>query len=829
MERRLLTFIVASTAFFFVYISLRMMFVPPEKLAPANQAVAELDPNAEDAAAVDSEADPADTPAVAPQDSGDAGDSAAEASDDLPARPTRGEWVTLGSMDPAANYFMLVTLNSRGAGIERIELTERTKPTKRYPEGKLKYRRVDTYSGYLGYFAGEPTTTIDGVRVNVVGPGTPAAMATGDDGSTGIKVDDVIIAIGGTLVASEREIRDALAKSKPGQEVTVEVVRGAVSGDDESGPGSEINFKATLSEHPLDLIRLAKTGGDDQVAGNLNRLSSLLTLGKVNRKNIPKGEQSIGGLVDPAGMIWDVSEQPEDATSVNFTVGLSDTEMKAVGGEAVALTRSYALAPETYIIDTSIKIDNQGETEQQLAYRLEGFNGVTLEGWWYSNKISPNWGGSAARDVIYKTGSEGHELISGYTLLKKARNTPEDADQNIFAEDQSEQARNLSYIGVDAQYFDVAYIPPGTDASMTSFRRATANIIADPALIQKHKDRAVNTSFYLDSNVQSVAPGASIRQDLRIFAGPKEAELLAQHGLSKAAYYGWFWFIAQPLGELLHWLYWLVGNYAVAIILLTVLVRGAMFPLSRKAAVNAQRMQELAPELKKIGEKYKDDMEGRLKAQRALQQRVGFNPMAGCLPMFMQLPIFVGLYRSLSVDIELRQAAVSPSMNWASNLASPDQMLYWGDWMWGYMSGRGNGWLGPYFNILPLVVMVLFLLQQKMFMPPATDEQTAMTQKMMSWMTLVMGLFFFRVPAGLCLYFVTSSLWGICERIIVKKTLPAGKHFDAAALATADGAPVEATNSKSLAERIRDRVAQPEPTIERPSKRKRPGGGKKKK
>ena len=77
-----------------------------------------------------------------------------------------------------------------------------------------------------------------------------------------------------------------------------------------------------------------------------------------------------------------------------------------------------------------------------------------------------------------------------------------------------------------------------------------------------------------------------------------------------------------------------------------------------------------------------------------------------------------------------------------------------------YFSGRGTGWLGPYFNILPVFVVVLFLTQQKMFMPPATDEQTAMTQKVMGFMTLFMGLFFFRVPAGLCLYFIASSSVG---------------------------------------------------------------------
>jgi YidC/Oxa1 family membrane protein insertase len=268
-----------------------------------------------------------------------------------------------------------------------------------------------------------------------------------------------------------------------------------------------------------------------------------------------------------------------------------------------------------------------------------------------------------------------------------------------------------------------------------------------------------------------------------------------------------------------------------------------MFPLSRKAAVNAQRMQELAPELKKITEKHKDDMEARIKAQRELQQRVGFNPMAGCLPMFLQLPIFIGLYRTLSVDIELRQAAFASWTTWASNLAAPDMLAYWGDWMWGYMSGRGTGWLGPYFNILPMIVVVLFLAQQKMFMPPATDEQTAMTQKMMNYMTLIMGLFFFRVPAGLCIYFITSSLWGICERILVKRTLPKTPHFDQLVLegnVVADNTNGESNKKavaptsdsviegKSWSDKLRDRINPETPAAPLPRDRKRPAGGGKK-
>ncbi len=819
MERSLFTFIIAATAFFFVYMTLRVMFVPP----PPPPAVEEL---------ADGEVvDPENVDSVASNDSDSSDETVPEAnagdgSEEKPKARSAQRWMTLGSMDASTGHNMLVTLSNKGGGVERIELTERR------DGGGLKYRRVDVRHGYLGYFAGGSVMDVDGVLVNVVGPGTPADAA-------GVQVGDVIVAIGGQVIVSRNDIEAALLKTKPGDQISVEVLRtaAAAAGDDEADEdagnaaaptrGPPVTLTATLTEHPLDLIRLARDGGADQVVGNLSRLSCLMTLGQVNRKRIITGQRGISGLSDPTELNWEYAgrDTPEKSEA-SFTLDLSAAEMEPIGGQPVRLSRRYSLVPGSYVIDMSVQVENTGTQPQDLAYRLEGANGLTLEGWWYSNKISPNFGGAAARDVVYRTAAEGHELISGYDLLKKAKNEPEKPDQSIFAPDASEEARDLKYIGVDAQYFDVGYIPAAGETSLSGFRRATANVVADPSKIERHKERAVNVSFFLDSSVATVGPGKAIRKDLQLFAGPKQPELLAKHGLGDSIYYGWFALFARLLAGLLHILSG-VGNYAVAIIILTVIVRGAMFPLSRKAAVNAQRMQELAPELKKIADQYKDDMEGRLKAQRELQQRVGFNPLAGCLPMFLQLPIFIGLYRALSVDIELRQEAVSSSTAWASNLAGPDMFLYWGDWLWDYLSGRGTGWLGPYFNILPVIVVTLFLAQQKMFMPPATDEQTAMTQKMMTVMTMMMGLFFFRVPAGLCIYFITSSLWGICERILVKKTLPKTPHFDASVIEGTATA-TDKKKSPSLTDRIREQVTKPEEPAERPNKRRRPPNKKKK-
>lgn len=831
MERRLLTFIVASTAFFFIYISLRQLLVPPPppEAPQAQQAEQEAiqPPAADGEDAGEAGAPESDEPSelVASEEDGAAEPAAPGAAD----RPEQPQWVTLGSMDPASGYLMLITLNSRGGGIERIELTAREE------DGGFKYRRVDVRDGYLGYFAGEPASEVNGVQVNVVGPGTPAAnaLAEQDGVPDGLTAGDVIIEVDGIRVSNPAEIEAVLDKTEPGDEVKVKVRRPQTGDDSETPPESksfgELRFTATLTHHPLDLVRLAESGGPDQIPGNLSRLSCLLTLSNVDGASIAAGERSIEGFDDPAYLVWDVEKTAAgEVEAAEFQIELSESEMAAIGGEPVRLRHRYALAPNTYAIDMTVQVDNLAEETQQLAYRLEGLNGLTLEGWWYSNKISPHFGGAAARDIVYKTAAQGHELVSGYELLEQARDETQSGDRAIFAPDSAGTARQLRYIGVDAQYFTTAYVPPAGEPALENFRRAAGWVVADPEVVPENQERAVNSSFYLDSSLAQVPAGQSIRQDLRIYAGPKRPEVLESYGLGELVYYGWFGPVAILLGNLLHLLYYIVGNYAIAIILLTVLVRAAMFPLSRKAAVNAQRMQELAPELKKIAEKYKDDMEGRLKAQRELQQRVGFNPMAGCLPMFLQLPIFIGLYRALSVDIELRQAALSEATSWASNLAGPDMLVYWGGWLWEYLSGRGTGWLGPYFNILPMLVVVLFLAQQKMFMPPPTDEQQAMTQKVMSYMTLLMGLFFFRVPAGLCIYFITSSIWGICERIIVKKTVPEKQHFDRAVLeGTATKA--NARSSSSLAERLRQQLAPGEPPATPPSKRKRPPTGKKKK
>jgi YidC/Oxa1 family membrane protein insertase len=245
------------------------------------------------------------------------------------------------------------------------------------------------------------------------------------------------------------------------------------------------------------------------------------------------------------------------------------------------------------------------------------------------------------------------------------------------------------------------------------------------------------------------------------------------HSLKDIVYYGLALFgaVARAMLGILHFFYSIVGNYGIAIVMLTVLVRGAMFPISFKQTQNMARMQALKPEMDRITEKYKTDMQKRSQAIQELYRKHKINPLGGCLPVFLQLPIFIGLYRALMVDVELRMSPLfSSAIHWCSNLAAPDMFLNWSPVMPDFInSGMGIFGLGPYLNILPLVTVALFLVTQKMAMPEPTNEQAVMQQKMMKYMTLFMGLLFYKVASGLCLYFIASSLWGIAERKLLPK------------------------------------------------------------
>jgi YidC/Oxa1 family membrane protein insertase len=181
-----------------------------------------------------------------------------------------------------------------------------------------------------------------------------------------------------------------------------------------------------------------------------------------------------------------------------------------------------------------------------------------------------------------------------------------------------------------------------------------------------------------------------------------------------------------------------------------------MFPLSRKQAIAAKKMQELQPLMKELQEKYKDDKERATKETFALYKKHGVNPVSGCLPALIQLPIFVGLWQALNNSVHLRHA----SFLYIRDLAAPDML---------FRFPTELPFVGEYFNLLPFLVVALMLVQTKLFSPPATTPEAEAQQKMMKYMMIFMAFMFYKVPSGLGIYFITSSLWQISERLLLPK------------------------------------------------------------
>jgi len=313
------------------------------------------------------------------------------------------------------------------------------------------------------------------------------------------------------------------------------------------------------------------------------------------------------------------------------------------------------------------------------------------------------------------------------------------------------------------------------------------------------------------SKILPLEPGKKVVHKYLLYHGPSKVRLLADfagdkdkevdgelvkrycdtlHLRTLTDYHGWLaskiplmWMWSDVLitttgwmHGLLYYLHLLVRNYGLTIMLLTVLVRGSMFPISRRSALLSQRMQALAPEIKKMQEKYKNDPQAKTAAVMELYRKHGVNPFGSCLPMLLQMPFFLGLYYCLQESIHFRLAGFL----WIDNLAAPDMLVRWGNGIPiisdpDNMSGSFFSflYLGPYFNLLPVIAVTLMLMQQKLMTPPPADEQQEMQQKMMKYMFVFIGIMFYKVAAGLCVYFIVSSLWGLCERKMLPKRAPA--------------------------------------------------------
>ncbi len=733
------------------------------------------------------------------------------ANSEVPAPPdVPATWHTLGSFRNDAGYRLVVTLTSKGAGVERVELVEQSKP------GRFKYRSLAHRGGYLGYLAGQEEK--EGLRIQSIAEGSPAFLAESktEKSGSGLLPGDLLTSVDDIEVRSEADLDRYLAKQKPRETVQIKVLR--KNGEQEP---TALTFAVTLSEAPLDIIR-----DDDfpleEIPGNLARQSLMTTLAKVDDTEAIPGNMTIPGLEATLEGNW-LSKliEVENGTGVEFTLPLQSYLAGAGIKANLELVKRYRLykanskadgklTPQSaaYHLDVESVVRNLDDSKHEVAVRQEGPTGLTLEAWWYAIKLSQSFSAAGARDVMMARGTSPHEIITRRDIQEYARSHPAQPDNSFFGPDYPLDKRSFRYLGVDQQYFSAVMLPhPDSPNVLEGLSQGATRAIADMTKSKTYKDIGTNVGFWFDCSAKTLEPKDEFRQRYQVYLGPKDPTLLEAYGLGESVYYGWaiFGFVAKPLSFFLHTFYGIVQNYGIAIMMLTVLVRSCMFPLSRRAAIMGQRMQEMQPEMKRINELYKDDMTKRGQEMQALYKKYKLNPMASCLPVFVQIPIFIGLYRCVSTDIELRQQSLIPGLDWCSNLAGPDMLGSFPSWMPDFIAGKGTGWFGPYFNLLPIITIALFIVQQKVLMPKATDEQTRMTQQMMMFMTVFMGVLFFKVPAGLCIYFITSSIWSLIERRLIKKYIPA-------VVPSTDIAPIiSSSNSPSNSSNLRPRASSKPP------------------
>jgi YidC/Oxa1 family membrane protein insertase len=340
----------------------------------------------------------------------------------------------------------------------------------------------------------------------------------------------------------------------------------------------------------------------------------------------------------------------------------------------------------------------------------------------------------------------------------------------------------IAWVGTASVYFNAILRPVPADAQKPvadSYREVKAE-----ALTTDGDASSRPILITLQTAPQTIQPGGRLSFADELFLGPKQRSLLGlpyyadpprsydttlviTSGICAACTWDW---LIRILVQILAAFHVVLRDWGLAIIGLVVLVRAILHPITKRSQVSMLKMQKLGPEMERLRKKFGDDKEGYSKAAWELQKTQGFTPVLGCLPMFLQMPIWIALWQALQTTFELRQAPFLNGWTWIHDLAQPDKLITFGRTVtlfWGlHFSG---------INVLPLLLAVMFYLQQKLTpKPPAQTPEQEQQQKMMLWMSVALfPLFLYNGPAGLNIYILTSTLIGVIESKIVRDHIKA--------------------------------------------------------
>jgi len=310
------------------------------------------------------------------------------------------------------------------------------------------------------------------------------------------------------------------------------------------------------------------------------------------------------------------------------------------------------------------------------------------------------------------------------------------------------------WLGITDKYWLTALVPDQQSQVTATFRH---NLVEGQDRYQ---------TDYLRPTV-TVQPGESVEVTDRLFAGAKEVNLLdryqEQYGIplfDRAVDFGWFYFLTKPIFHVLHFFYVWTGNYGVAILLLTLLVKILFFPLANKSYRAMSKMKKLQPEMMRLREQYGDDKMRLNQELMGLYKKEQVNPMSGCLPIIVQIPVFFALYKVLFVSIEMRHA---PFFGWVQDLSAPDPTSIFN--LFGLIPWDPPGFL--MIGIWPLLMGATMLLQTKLNPQPADPIQA----RVMMLLPLMFIFLFATFPAGLVIYWTWNNVLSIAQQWVIMRRM----------------------------------------------------------
>ena len=474
-----------------------------------------------------------------------------------------------------------------------------------------------------------------------------------------------------------------------------------------------------------------------------------------------------------------------------------------------------AKAPPQYEMRLKIEFTGAAETVEKVAYIMSGPSALPIEG--------GRGGKPTAVCGSWNSGKVDVKPVEGKDI-KRIEALP--ATDSNFA------GTSMAWVGEMDKYFAVIMIPQPPSLDGTFAAGAETVWYRVPGAPGSQTDQAVPGVRVLSKELP-VAGGTTAASEFAIYVGPKDDGLLAQlyGNLGLTQLITWAFpccfvplpglaYLSKFLVLVLEMFYALVGNYGWAIILLVVALRVALHPVTKWSTRSMTEMQKMAPMMQEIREKYADDKQ---QMQEEMQKIGGMKMLGGCLPMFIQMPIWLALYSALGAAIQLRHASFLPA-GWLpqgslflQDLSAPDMLVHWQTpfflpgtdipilgWVLGAIQGMLTGGVGGLtsFNILPILMGLSMYLQQKITpQPPSTNPQAGQQKMMMNFMSLFLALVLYSAPAGLNLYMATSTFLGVIEQRHIKKQLAEAEKVKAAALATGAAEPEPAKQVSRLSGR----------------------------